>query len=333
MNVFLSFTAERQRILCEEGQTRLGLAPASIEKDFWVCWILRELFSLPVWGEQLTFKGGTSLAKGWQLISRFSEDIDVVIDREFLGFGGETLSSNRQAKLRNECIRRILAELFPALEGRLNEAIPAGLEWNLFPADEDEDPDLQTLLFQYPSVFTGSIAYLRPLVKIELGARSETEPVESPIIRPYLAEAFPDVLVDSTFSLRTVAARRTFWEKAMLLHEETFRPPEKKRKARLARHYYDLWCLIQKGVSAQAMADLELFEHCAEHRQVFFKQSWVDYSTLRKGSLRLVPPPEQLSAWQQDYKAMREEMFFNDPPSFAEVMEVVRQFEEEFNSK
>jgi hypothetical protein len=331
MDTFLSFTADRRRILCEEGQQRLGLAPASIEKDFWVCWTLRELFSLPEWGEQLTFKGGTSLSKGWQLISRFSEDIDVVIDREFLGFGGETLSSKQQKRLLKECSRRVQEELGPALALRLNEAIPAGLAWELSPADAAEDPDLQTLLFQYPSVFTGSIAYLRPLVKIELGARSDTIPVEAPVIRPYLADAFPDLLRDSVFSIRTVAARRTFWEKAMLLHEETFRPPEKMRKARLSRHYYDLWCLIQKGIAAQAIADHELFDHCARHRQVFFKQSWVDYGTLHKGSLRLVPPTEQLSAWRQDYEAMREEMFFDEPPGFAEVMEVVGRFQEEFN--
>jgi len=93
MNAFLRFPADRRRLLCEEGQQHLGLPPASIEKDFWVCWILKELFGLPGWGEHLTFKGGTSLSKGWRLISRFSEDIDVVIDREHLGFGGVTLSA------------------------------------------------------------------------------------------------------------------------------------------------------------------------------------------------------------------------------------------------
>ena len=331
MDAFLSFTAERRRLLCEEGQQRLGLAPPSIEKDFWVCWTLKELFSLPVWGEQLTFKGGTSLSKGWQLISRFSEDIDVVIDREFLGFGGESLSSNRQGKLRKECSRRILSELLPSLGQRMTAALPAGLAWQLKPADEADDPDLQTLLFQYPTVFPGSIAYLLPVVKIELGARSETEPAEAPVIQPYLAEAFPELLKDSVFSLKTVAARRTFWEKAMLLHEETFKPPGKTRKARLSRHYYDLWCLIEKGIAAQAMADYELFEHCVRHRQIFFRQSWVDYSTLQKGSLRLVPPAEQLSDWRQDYEAMREEMFFDDPPRFDDVLVRVRRFEEEFN--
>ena len=331
MDTFFTFPADRQRLLFEEGQQRLGLVPASIEKDFWVCLTLRELFNLPVWGEQLTFKGGTSLSKGWQLISRFSEDIDVVINREFLDFGGENLSNNRLKKLLKECSRRILDELQPALARRLNEVIPASMTWELTPADITEDPDQQTLLFKYPSLFSNSITYLRPVVKIELGARSDVDPVESPIIRPYLGEAFPELLRDSSFAIRTVAARRTFWEKAMLLHEETFRPLEKTRRVRLSRHYYDLWCLITKGVAAEAMVDKDLFDHCASHRQLFFKQGWVDYSTLRKGSMRLIPLPEQLDEWRKDFAAMHEEMFFDDPPKFDEIIAVVHQFETECN--
>lgn len=328
MDEFLSFSDERRKIVCEEAQQRLGLVAASIEKDFWVCWTLRELFGLPVWGELLTFKGGTSLSKGWGLISRFSEDIDVVINRDYLGFSGETLSNNRLNKLQEACGKRIQGELRPALESRMSEVLSGSLGWSLVPADDDN----QTLLFQYPSVFTGSITYLRPVVKIELGARSETEPVESPFIKPYLADAFPDMLSDCSFSINTVAARRTFWEKAMLLHEETFRPSEKPRRARLSRHYYDLWCLIGKGIAAEAVADTDLFEHVARHRQIFFKQNWVDYGTLRKGTLRLIPPPEQMSAWRQDYDAMREEMFFDEPPKFDEVLTAVAAFESEFNA-
>lgn len=331
MDRFPALQSEQKRLLFEEGQHRIGLAPAAIEKDFWVCWTLRKLFNLPEWGEHLTFKGGTSLSKCWQLISRFSEDIDVVMDREYLGFGGETLSNSKLKKLKKKCSRCIHDELLPMLEQHMRDTLPADLSWELTLADEQEDPDQQTLLFQYPAVFIGSITYMRPVVKIEMGARSETEPVETPSITPYLAEAFPDLLQDSTFSLRTVAARRTFWEKAMLLHEETYRPTEKRRKPRLSRHYYDLWCLIKGGVAAQAMADLGLFVHIAQHRQIFFGQTWMNYDTLRKGALRLLPTEDQLSDWKRDYNAMREEMFFGEPPDFDEMMAVIRQFEEEFN--
>jgi hypothetical protein len=331
MDAFLRLSAERQRLFYEEGQQRLGLAPASIEKDFWVCWTLRQLFSLPTWGEYLTFKGGTSLAKCWRLISRFSEDIDVVIDREYLGFPSDTLSNKRQKKLVKECSRRIQQELWPSLEHQFTKMLPEGLTWGLVPADENEDSDQQSFLFEYPSVFVNVLIYVRQVVKIELGARSETEPVETPIIYPYLAEAFPDLLNDSSFSLRTVASRRTFWEKAMLLHEETFRPADKKRKARLSRHYYDLWCLIEAGIAEQAVADSGLFDNVAKHRQIFFRQSWVNYDTLQRGTLRLVPLPEQLSEWRRDYEAMRQEMFFDEPPNFDQLLMVIKRFEEEFN--
>jgi hypothetical protein len=227
--------------------------------------------------------------------------------------------------------RRIQEELRPGLEKHLRDVLPAGLIWELVSADEAEDPDRQTLLFQYPSVFMGDMGYVRPVVKIEMGARSETEPAENPLIQPYLAEAFPDLLRGSAFSLRTVAARRTFWEKAMLLHEEAFRPADRPRKARLSRHYYDLWCLIKAGIAAKAMADLELFGRVARHRQVFFRQSWVNYDTLVKGTLRLRPTPEQMTEWRRDYEAMRVEMFFDEPPPFDEVLATVEKFEGEFN--
>lgn len=89
MDAFLQFTDEQRRRMCEVAGTAIGLDAPSVEKDFWVCFTLRELFALPESGAHLTFKGGTSLSKCWALIERFSEDIDVVIDREFLGFGGE----------------------------------------------------------------------------------------------------------------------------------------------------------------------------------------------------------------------------------------------------
>ncbi|MBU4372750.1 MAG: nucleotidyl transferase AbiEii/AbiGii toxin family protein [Proteobacteria bacterium] len=136
---------------------------------------------------------------------------------------------------------------------------------------------------------------------------------------------------NSAFALKTVAAERTFWEKAMLLHEEGFRPADKPRRVRLSRHYYDLWCLIRKGIAAQATTDPELFNRVARHRQIFFKIHWVNYDTLRKGTLRLLPPPAHLSDWRRDYEAMRKEMFFDEPPSFDEVLAVIRQFEEAFN--
>ena len=160
MDAFIKFTPERQRRLCEAAGDIIGLDASSIEKDFWVCWTLRELFNLPESGTGLTFKGGTSLSKGWKLIERFSEDIDVVIDRDFLGFGGDhapdRASSRKQTEarlenLRSECQKHVHKVLQPGLDLLFRQHLPAGLTWKLEldPADKDQ----QTLLFEYPSAF------------------------------------------------------------------------------------------------------------------------------------------------------------------------------------
>ena len=262
MDSFLSMTTAERAGFYVEAEQRLGLPSASIEKDFWVCWTLRELFCLPEWGEHFTFKGGTSLSKAWGLIERFSEDIDIVIDRGFLGFTGDHSPENAPSKkkrrrwleeLKSVCQTRIRESLEPTLRERISAAMPAGVEWSL--EADASDSDDQTLLLVYSTAMVGDSSYVRPVVKIELGARSDTEPVESPTLQPYVADAFPGILSTARFSVRAVAPRRTFWEKSMLVHEESFRPPTKTRRARLARHYYDLWCLIKKGVSEEALAD------------------------------------------------------------------------------
>ncbi len=108
MEGFLQQPSERRRLICEQAEEHLNLPAISLEKDFWVCWILGELFDIPVWGKNITFKGGTSLSKCWSLISRFSEDIDIVIDREFLGFGGDDSPEKASSKKKR---KKRLAEL------------------------------------------------------------------------------------------------------------------------------------------------------------------------------------------------------------------------------
>lgn len=217
------------------------------------------------------------------------------------------------------------------LETRFQSVLPKESTWTLSIAPPDVDPDQQTLLFAYPTALPGTEGYVNPWVKIELGARSDTEPAETPSLRSYLHEALEQALGPGAFSVRAVAPRRTFWEKAMLLHEETYRPAGKPRKARMARHYYDLWCLVSKGVARQATEDVGLFERIVAHREVFFRYTWMDYSTLRQGMLRILPTAEQREFWEQDYKAMREDMFFGEVPTFDEILNVVGSFEQEFN--
>ena len=259
----------------------------------------------------------------------------MVIDREFLGFGGATLSGKKQQKLKAECSRRIQEEMKPALSQRFAELLVTGSGWSLEAASPDEDADQQTLLFQYPTVFPTPASYLRPVVKIEMGARSQTEPAADAPIQCYVAEVIPGALTEHTFPIRTVVARRTFWEKVMLLHEETFRPSPPAgspvRKPALARHYYDVYRLIEAGIADEALADAGLLEQVLAHRKVFFGYGWMDYTTIQRGTLRLLPLDHQRAAWHQDYAAMRREMFFGPAPDFETMLARIDAFARRFN--
>src|SRR3972149_1414801 len=127
MGSFISKLGEEKALAFKEAEARLDIPARIVEKDFWVCWTLRELFALPGHGPHLTFKGGTSLSKGWKLIERFSEDIDVVIDRDALGFDGErspvtAAGSNERRRrleaLRTACQTSIRDVLHPAFDRR-----------------------------------------------------------------------------------------------------------------------------------------------------------------------------------------------------------------------
>lgn len=335
MDAFLRRDAAHRRDIFVEAGRRMSLLPASIEKDFWVCWTLRALFSLPGIGAHLTFKGGTSLSKCWKLIERFSEDIDVVVSRDYLGFGGDAspdrADGGKERKRRLDGLAdaasaSVRGTLLPALEGHVGASLPhpSGCRVELDPDAGDQ----QCILLYYATVVDAS-AYLNPVVRIELGARSDTEPHEEPAVTPYAAEVLPGEFTDAAFTVRAVAPERTFLEKMALLHEEGF--AERGPRPRLARHYYDVFRLIESGVAARALADPALFDRVVEHRRTFFRKGGEAQTTLARGTLRLAPPPERRSAWKKDYDAMREAMFFGDPPSFDAIMQAVEAFEQRFN--
>ena len=139
---------------------RRALTAAIIEKDFWVCWTLKRIFTLPNPPAGLLFKGGTSLSKVFGVIERFSEDVDLSFDRAGLGFGGESdplnVTTGKKRKhgleaLTETCQRAIRERLLPQLMAAFGDALgePPSATWGL-DLDED-DPDRQTLLFRYPT--------------------------------------------------------------------------------------------------------------------------------------------------------------------------------------
>lgn len=333
MPQFLQLSPSDQRLTIEQTAARNGWTPSSVEKDFWVCWVLQQLFSMQGLAPHLTFKGGTSLSKAWGLIDRFSEDIDLTMGRDALGFGGinspeQAPSAKQRSKrlkaLKAACSVYVRDTLLPQLREKFTSRL-GGAGWTL--QTDPDDPDGQTLLFAYPSHFQQQSGYVWPVVKMEFGARSDPWPASERTVRPVIADYFPHAVEGADTIVHALAPERTFWEKAMLLHEETYRPADKVRRPRMARHYYDLYRLIEHGVGQRAANDKDLFDRVAAHREVFFPQTWVDYTALKAGILRLLPLPEQEPSWRADYAAMLEEMFSTTPPEFDVVLATIRVFE------
>ena len=339
MDRFVQLPPAERRTYFEQTAGRMRLNPQIIVKDFWVCWTLRELFALPAIGDTLIFKGGTSLSKVYRLIERFSEDIDVSIDRGSLGMDdasspednriGTKERQRRIARLKTLCQRKIYDELQPAMMAVIKAKISGTEEWSL--TLDAGDPDQQTLLFQYPaSMPIAGSAYIRSTVKIEMGARSDHWPSDQKKIASYVAEQFPGAFTPADFSVKVLVAERTFWEKATLLHAEYHRPPDKELPARLSRHYYDMARLILAGIGDQAKGQPALLQRVVEHKKIFFSSGWAHYDEAKPGSLRLTPAPERVKALEDDYDRMQE-MFFAERPSFADILRTIGEWENLFN--
>jgi predicted nucleotidyltransferase component of viral defense system len=338
MDLFIRLPKNERQDYFIETAGKMHVAPQIIEKDLWVCWILKLLFSMDSFKESFIFKGGTSLSKVFDVIKRFSEDIDVSISRESLGFGGEndpeaavgTKECKRRIKrLREACQGIIKDVLMHELENEISHKLGSGNEWVL--ELDKNDPDLQTILFNYPVILKkGTGDYIRPAVKIEFGARSDHWPSVNKDISSYVAQIFPDAFANPSLNVKVLSVERTFWEKATLLHAEYYRTAGKIMPERLSRHYYDLSQLIVSGVAKTALTDLALLDRVVRHKKTFFQSSWANYDMAKPGSLHIVPKDENIKALEEDYDKMKE-MFFDRQPDLSEVLGILKGWEKKFN--
>jgi hypothetical protein len=323
--------ASDRRDLFTAAAGRLGMNPAIVEKDFWVCWILKRLFSEPRLKDQMVFKGGTSLSKVYGLIDRFSEDIDLILDWRLLGYGIEEgvgresaiVSRTRQSRFSEELNAKAAEYLRATLLGQLNRLfaeVP-----NVLAEIDPNDP--HTVNVGYPAAF--SIAYIRPQVRLEIGPLASWVPSSARIIRSYAAEAFPGAFADPICAVVAIHAKRTFWEKATILHQEAHRAVA--IPARYSRHYYDQFKLANSAVKDSALSDLTLLKNVVEFKERFYYSSWARYDLAQPGTFRLVPPASQTSALARDYRAMRD-MFYREPPEFGVIMEGLAALELEINA-
>jgi len=274
LNSIARMPANERADLFAETADRKGLADAIVEKDFWVCWILKQLFSIEALSGRLLFKGGTSLSKIFHAINRFSEDIDLAVDYTALGFTGdrdprqETISKTRRANILTEmmveCQRYIGGEFLDALRKRCEEVLAPPQVWNLEVIEQDPN----VVRFRYPIAIAKSPDYVTPNVVLELGTHAEFVPHDNFTVRSFAAEEFPNVVVDGEVAVVALLAKRTFWEKATILHAEYYRPPGKPLPDRYSRHYYDVSMLAEGPIRAEALSDMTLLAQVVRHKSL-----------------------------------------------------------------
>lgn len=305
-----------------------------IEKDWWVTAVLRALFNLP-YAQHLSFKGGTSLSKCWHLIDRFSEDIDIAIDREYLGFSEILSRTQISDKLRRATclfVREIMQH--DLAEQLYND----GIAKDKFQINVDITPisttDPETININYDSVLTFSVGvenglYVLPKIKVEVSGRSMSEPVCEVPLESMIDQVYPKApFSEPKFNVRTVLPERTFLEKIFLLHEEFAKPKDLIRVDRMSRHMYDIGQMLKTSIADSAIHNEQLYCKIIEHRRTFIRLHDFDYDSLYPNTINIIPPASIIKQWETDYENMRLHMIYGESVSFEELIDNLRHFNE-----
>jgi hypothetical protein len=337
MTGWLQLTPDQRRTAINQASIISGISAKAIEKDWWVTLVLKVLFELPM-KDYFLFKGGTCLSKGYKLIQRFSEDIDISLDLEAIGETYTPSPSKRKVKeLKKRGCTYTNEQIMPALRAELASL---GVDETLvtvrvLPVPEDHpDTDPQTIFVDYQSLYPAH-RYLPDNVKVEVSIRSLKEPCESVPIQSLLTEHFPnDAYKETPFSILCAHPLKTLLEKIFLLHEKfeyqlTQQPDQEPDLAeRQSRHLGDVISLKSKGFADQLLANSNLYQQVVEHRRHWISFRGINYDTLYPATLSFVPPPTLLEKYRADYAVMREEMIYGDSSTFDELIAELTELNE-----
>ncbi len=335
MNDYWNLNDGQKRMVLEQAATKVGLPVESVEKDLWVTAVLECVFSLP-YADKFVFKGGTSLSKVWNRIERFSEDIDLAIDRSLFGFEGDlTVRQIKSLRKKSSLFvkERIAADLTAALESS------GLLKWCGVEAEEDGEgdrtyPEPRRIFVKYFPLVPIAAGYVKPVVMLEIGSRSLFEPFEFRNVNSLVSQT---TMIETSSSMQavtipTAVPEKTFLEKAYLLHE-LFSTDAGARVDRKSRHLYDLERMMDCDFAKSAITDDELWNTIHHHRDVFTHMKDVDYTPDIRDRIVLLPSADVRSAWETDYESMRKTMIYGDSLPFAELLERMEELQARFRTR
>jgi hypothetical protein len=318
----------------------LGYPAYVIEKDFWVTYILDTLFNRINHNHRILFKGGTSLSKCYKLIDRFSEDIDLSLHMADLGFEENKAPHIVAQQESKSAAKRAVESLKIAGEEFLKNTIQVLLN-DIIKKDLDSDSNwellldksnAENLLFHYPKSLEDDDygnKYVKPVVLIETGTKSEHLPTEEIEINTLLQDAISQI--SSKTTVKVLSPKRTFWEKVTLLHAENNINRIERVKERLSRHLYDIVMLGRSQIGIDAMNDLALLDIVAKHKAFYYRSNAAKYDEAKAGTIKLVPKGEILESFKIDYEKMKN-MFAGEIIKFDTIIEELQQIENKINN-
>ena len=193
MKIINSSTEERNLLFTKVSES-IHIPLAMVEKDLWVCFVLARIFSDAELREVLRFKGGTSLSKGYSLIKRFSEDLDLILDKSLV-LGDEDIFKSSYKKQREfadviseKTATYISTILKSKIENVLNDAVKVYTDAEyveITPSYNQGKIDNKSLHIVYPK--SANDTYLRPDILLEIGIMSARTPCEDRNITSYVA--------------------------------------------------------------------------------------------------------------------------------------------------
>lgn len=335
MYTIAKLSAKERNIIIGNTAAKAKLHEAVIEKDFWVCLMLDYLFHKSPWRDHIAFKGGTSLSKAYHVISRFSEDIDLILDWRLLGYGITEPWNERSRTKQNifnedanqKTANLLKNEFLPKISTDIAKLI--GHKNAISMLDESDNKDCeQTIIFRYPKSFT--LDSILPEIRLEFGALAAWTPLQDKSISPMIGEFYPQIFVQVDTKIRTTAVERAFWEKATILHREANRPQDSFMPRRYARHYYDLYCLYYSSFRKDILCSLDLLKQVDNFKNKFYYNSWAGYMEAWPGTFKLFPAKHNIERLRKDYIEMNS-MFYGEYPPFDELMAAIEKIETEIN--
>lgn len=330
MQRIINLNQSSRQLLFETTSRDMKVASVVIEKDFWVCVVLNYLMNESKYKDYFIFKGGTSLSKCYNVIKRFSEDVDLIIKWDKIGFEDDEVYRRRSISQDSKFEALMNQKGADFIQQELKKDLVDHLAAEINGLSIESDPeDPMTLFVYYPTSYASN--YIKPAIKIEMGPVAAKTPTTNASIEPYCYRSFT-AENKQAINVRIITIARTFFEKLLILYAECNRPTEKKTPARYSRHYYDVYMIYKSDYFENILKQKELFEEVKLFKSKYYRNAWSKLENCSLKNIKLVPSNDRLESLYDDYKMM-EDMMFGLFPSFGEIVTGLKELENVFKKE